>query len=139
MHKNIARAQSAQQLMMSRYSAFATREHQYLIDTHHVDTRGSLSLAELESSNSGTTWLGLEIISATDLSVNFRAYFQQLTLQNERDIHCLHENSRFILEENRWYYLDGVHDPDLAVLPNRKEPCFCGSGKKFKNCHQKLT
>jgi hypothetical protein len=23
-----------------------------------------------------------------------------------------------------------------AVLPNRNEPCWCGSGKKYKKCHQ---
>jgi SEC-C motif-containing protein len=138
LHKGIARAQSAEQLMRSRYSAFAAKEYQYLIDSHHVDTRGSLSLSELESGNRGTTWLGLEVISATDLTVNFRAYFQQLTPQNERAIHCLCENSRFVLEQNQWFYLDGKQDPGLAVLPSRKEPCFCGSGKKFKNCHHKL-
>ncbi len=23
-----------------------------------------------------------------------------------------------------------------AVLPGRNEPCWCGSGKKYKKCHQ---
>ena len=138
LHKGIASAQSARQLMRSRYCAFATKEYQYLMVTHHVDTRSSLSLSALDGSNRGTTWLGLESISATDLTVDFRAYFRQVTLQNERTLHCLHEHSRFVLEENQWYYLDGRQDPDLAVLPSKKAPCFCGSGKKFKNCHHKL-
>jgi SEC-C motif len=26
-------------------------------------------------------------------------------------------------------------DPSTAVPPGRNEPCHCGSGKKYKNCH----
>jgi hypothetical protein len=26
-------------------------------------------------------------------------------------------------------------DPSTAVRPGRNEPCHCGSGKKYKNCH----
>lgn len=27
-------------------------------------------------------------------------------------------------------------DTRPAVLPGRNEPCWCGSGKKYKKCHQ---
>ena len=27
-------------------------------------------------------------------------------------------------------------DSRPAVLPGRNEPCWCGSGKKYKKCHQ---
>jgi len=140
LHRGIAKATGAEQLMRSRYSAFAMNEYQYLIETHHPDTRGSMSLSTLADSNRGTKWLCLQILSTTNKTVNFRAYFQSpvsqkgTPLQYEK-IDVLHENSRFLVEGNRWYYFDGDHDPLLAVLPARKDPCFCDSGKKFKNCH----
>jgi preprotein translocase subunit SecA len=46
----------------------------------------------------------------------------------------------FLSQENEY------HDPSTPIkqepvrvekLPGRNEPCFCGSGKKFKNCHGK--
>ncbi|NEQ54934.1 MAG: zinc chelation protein SecC, partial [Leptolyngbya sp. SIO3F4] len=32
-----------------------------------------------------------------------------------------------------WFYLDGEMLP--PILPKRNQPCWCGSGKKFKHCH----
>ncbi|MEO0825855.1 MAG: YchJ family metal-binding protein, partial [Cyanobacteria bacterium J06642_9] len=46
-----------------------------------------------------------------------------------------HERSRFVKQKDRWFYLDGEILPPLA--PKRSEPCWCGSGKKFKHCHGK--
>lgn len=47
----------------------------------------------------------------------------------------LHENSKFIHENDQWYYLDGVVLDPLKF--GRNEPCWCGSMKKFKKCHGK--
>ncbi len=27
-------------------------------------------------------------------------------------------------------------DPRPAALPGRNEPCWCGSGRKYKKCHE---
>jgi uncharacterized protein YecA (UPF0149 family) len=32
--------------------------------------------------------------------------------------------------------IKGEEDTRPAVLPGRNEPCWCGSGKKYKKCHQ---
>ena len=39
-----------------------------------------------------------------------------------------------------WIYYGNnlMHLKDNIILPNRNEPCICGSGKKFKNCCEKL-
>jgi len=142
LHRGIDRASSAEQLMRSRFSAFAMAEYQYLIDTHHPDTRGSLSVLTLFDSNKSIAWLGLNVLSATAQAVSFQAYFQSIdkssdTSSQAGEIQCLHEHSRFAQEHGQWYYIDGEYNPKLAVLPGRKEPCFCGSGKKFKHCHGK--
>ena len=135
LHRGEKKARSAEQLMRSRYAAYARCEYQYLIDTHYPNTRGTLSLDELEKSNHETSWLGLEILTAEDKQVSFRAYFVQLS---DRRLQCLYEASRFLREGDSWFYIDGQHRPELAVLPRRKDPCFCGSGKKLKNCHGDL-
>ena len=79
LHRGVKKARSAEQLMRSRYAAYARCEYQYLVDTHYPDTRGTLSLDELEKSNHETSWLGLEILTAEDKQVSFRAYFVQLS------------------------------------------------------------
>jgi preprotein translocase subunit SecA len=30
-------------------------------------------------------------------------------------------------------------DEGISMKPGRNEPCFCGSGQKFKNCHGKAV
>jgi len=32
--------------------------------------------------------------------------------------------------------LKGKEDSAPAIKPGRNEPCWCGSGKKYKKCHQ---
>ena len=37
------------------------------------------------------------------------------------------------------YYGNNLnHLKENMILPDRNEPCICGSGKKFKNCCEKL-
>jgi SEC-C motif-containing protein len=48
----------------------------------------------------------------------------------------LHEKSRFIKEEGKWFYLNGTVMPRISVKIGRNEPCPCGSGKKYKKCCQ---
>jgi SEC-C motif-containing protein len=122
--------QSAESLMRSRYSAYALHSYQYLIDSHHPDRRAGISVTQLTENNRDTQWLALEIIQASKTRVSFRAYY---SIQNQ--ISCLYEDSRFLLDEGRWYYFDGIFDESLAVLPGRKQICFCASGKKYKHCH----
>jgi len=48
------------------------------------------------------------------------------------------ENSTFIKENGRWFYLNGtIANSDKAhqVRLGRNDPCWCGAGKKFKKCH----
>ncbi len=97
-------APTAEALMRSRYSAYVLRLEPYLLATWHVRTRPlALDLA----SDKDTRWLGLEIIkheaSGSDsASVEFVARYRIAGRA-----HRLHENSRFLRENGRWYYLDG--------------------------------
>ena len=50
------------------------------------------------------------------------------------------EVANVIAEFPVWiYYGNNLHDfKEHIILPNRNDPCLCGSGKKFKNCCEKL-
>lgn len=42
------------------------------------------------------------------------------------------------LQELRLFWLDHARRPEtrtVTPLPGRNDPCYCGSGKKFKKCH----
>ncbi len=128
---------SAESLMRSRYSAYVLADISWLLQTWHPSTRPpqldlSASLAD------GTNWLDLQIVTtragrATDEqgSVEFIARYQQAGR-----LKSLHETSRFIREENKWYYVDGLIHPSDQVITKtgRNAACPCGSGKKYKRC-----
>ncbi len=118
--------------MRSRYSAYATQNSEYLLQTwHHTTKPKQLRFDDAPS------WLQLQIISCEngkigDLhgTVEFKArYF------TGNKAGTLHEKSRFVFENNSWFYLDGeiLSDPD-ENRPGRNTPCPCLSGKKFKHC-----
>jgi len=113
-------AVSAEQLMRSRYTAFVLGDAAYLIKTWHSDTcPNDFQLGQ-------SRWLGLHIVDSTWDTVSFEAAF----LSGGKGM-LLKETSRFVSVDGHWRYVDG--DCDVSTL-KRNEPCFCGSGKKFKAC-----
>ena len=89
--------------MRSRYSAFVLGLHDYLLATWHPGTRP----ATLEPNEPGLRWLGLEVKrhemqDADHATVEFVA---RSKLGGRA--HRLHELSRFVREDGRWYYVDG--------------------------------
>jgi SEC-C motif domain protein len=97
------RAPTAEALMRSRYSAFALDLTDYLLATWHAGTRP----AALAPNPPGLQWLGLEVrrdtvIDTDHTTVEFVAR-SKLAGRAER----LHEISRFVREDGRWYYVDG--------------------------------
>ena len=99
-------AQTAEQLMRSRYTAFVLEKAQYLVDTHHPEHRQADELKALKKSFKNTQWLGLEVMDtelgqATDNTgiVEFKAHFKSLGKN-----HVLHERSQFVKEHGKWFY-----------------------------------
>jgi len=58
--------------------------------------------------------------------VEFAARFQE---QGSEAVQLVHERSRFLRVNERWYYIDGVKPQS-----GRNDSCPCGSGKKYKKC-----
>ncbi len=90
--------------MRSRYSAYVLGLEPYLLATWHASTRpAALYLAE----EAGTKWLGLEVKrqqaqDASHATVEFVARYRIAGRG-----HRLHETSRFVREDGRWFYVDG--------------------------------
>lgn len=125
-------AATPEALMRSRYSAYVTQNADYLIASWHPDCRVPELRAALEEGFAVTEWLGLQIVAtkagknADEGYVEFIARYQE---NGQDGIVTLHERSRFLRIAKHWYYIDGVK-PQLG----RNDPCFCGSGKKYKKC-----
>jgi SEC-C motif domain protein len=97
-------APSAEALMRSRYTAYTRQNASYLLASWHHSTRpASLDLTH----DVATKWLGLEVKrheqqDGEHAIVEFVARYKV----NGR-AHRLHEVSRFVREDGRWFYVDG--------------------------------
>lgn len=105
LHAGAAVADTAEQLMRSRYSAYVLGARDYLLATWHPSTRPPA--ASLDDSG-GTHWLGLAVKrhaqpAPDEAVVEFVARYRIGGAPAVR----LHETSRFLREDGRWYYLDG--------------------------------
>lgn len=120
-------APSAEALMRSRFSAFALQLESYLLSSWHPLTRPTSIQLEPD-----THWKRLELIQANNDQqqgkVHFKAYYQE-----QGQWHLLEETSKFIFENNHWFYHSGDYKPQ-PLKPSRNDECPCGSGKKFKKC-----
>ena len=89
--------------MRSRYCAYALKLEAYLLATWHPGTRP----AALDLAADNTKWLGLEVKqylaeSAERATVEFVARYKVGGRAGR-----LHEVSRFVREDGRWFYVDG--------------------------------
>ncbi|WP_295371869.1 YchJ family metal-binding protein [uncultured Pseudacidovorax sp.] len=100
-----ARVPDAETLMRSRYTAYGLGDEAWLLATWHPRTRpASLQLAD----STPVQWLGLDVrahlpLGADRAEVEFVARSRDGTGRASR----LHERSRFVREDGRWYYVDG--------------------------------
>jgi len=98
-------APDAVSLMRSRYTAYVLGDEAYLLASWHPGTRP----VEVKS-EPGVKWLGLEVrdhrvVDANHAEVEFVARCRPSTGSGQAV--RLHERSRFVREEGRWYYVDG--------------------------------
>ncbi len=98
-------AETAEQLMRSRYSAYVAGDARYLERTWHPSTRPAR--LQLESSPC-PQWKGLSILASTDGGAEDSAGTVEFIARYKTGGRAgkLHEKSRFVKENNRWYYLD---------------------------------
>ncbi|MGH4030764.1 YchJ family protein [Actinomycetota bacterium Odt1-20B] len=105
LHRGETAAATPEQLMRSRYSAFARRDEAYLLRTWHPGTRPPRI-----DFDPAMCWVGLEILDTTEGTafhatgtVTFRARY---TDGGRPD--ALHERSTFERVDGAWVYVDGT-------------------------------
>ncbi|RAP60068.1 hypothetical protein A6B37_23625 [Achromobacter sp. HZ01] len=96
-------APSAEALMRSRYSAFVLDKLPYLLATWHPSTRP----AALEPNPPDLKWLGLTVKQARDQGADHATVEFVARSRQAGRAHRLHELSRFVREDGKWYYVDG--------------------------------
>ena len=136
--KGERQAVTAEQLMRSRYSAYAAVEPKYLMQTSYVTLLKNQNEADIRAWAEENKWQKLKVLSsqkgqAEDRrgEVEFKAYF--IDYEGKSQVH--HEKSTFIKEAGKWFYLSGIIDPKTTPqIQNRNDFCACGSGKKYKKC-----
>jgi SEC-C motif domain protein len=111
-HRGERAPSTAEALMRSRYSAYATGEADYLLDTWDSATRPrELTLVQ------GRRWVGLEILGKTGgglgettATVEFAAHWRDAAEPGENSGRrgVQRENSRFQRDGQRWFYTGPV-------------------------------
>ena len=120
----------AQALMRSRYCAFMLKNIPYIVETTAPNQQSLLSINELTDWANQTRWLGLQIIQAKTLSkIHALVEFDAAFLGENGEVQHHLERSIFVKINERWYFVDPT-----VPLPSMKQPCLCGSAKKFKHC-----
>ncbi|MFT5707272.1 MAG: SEC-C motif-containing protein [Oceanospirillaceae bacterium] len=153
-HQDETLAIEAEQLMRARYSAFATGNVDFAVNTYHSTCNALLDRDGIANSTL-LNWVKLEVVfsststgqiskvnskinseSSTEAFVEFKAWYIQA---NSTTLHLMHEKSRFVKEQVGghfcWRYIDGVFmDDKPGSKISRNSLCPCNSGKKYKRC-----
>jgi SEC-C motif domain protein len=135
-HADMQLPPTALALMRSRFAAFALQNTEYLLHTWDASTRPAV----LNLADDPCVWQTLAIVKTHqghvgDVSgqVEFKAY---CAVEDKQ--YVLHELSRFVKRQGRWFYVDGVIKANgllsTNATPSKNAPCACGSGKKYKRC-----
>ena len=129
-HTGQRQPENAEQLMRSRYAAYALQQIDYLVRTTVPTQQPLLDVNSIAQWSREAQWLGLTVhqhnprIGKRHAQVAFTARFSE-----HGNAHEHHELSTFVQINGAWYFIDPT-----VPLPSMKSPCICGSGVKFKAC-----
>lgn len=126
-------APSPETLMRSRFSAFATANAAYVLDTQVKSLSENSNVIDFKQQLQTQKWIKLEVLESKEERVTFKASM----IYNDI-LYTLNEKSHFIKDDHRWLYAKALSHEDSERALKRNEPCPCGSGKKYKQCCQKV-
>jgi SEC-C motif-containing protein len=134
-------AATPEELMRSRYSAYAKGEVDHILATIVPGKLSGYDEKGIRDWSLKSQWHGLEILACTgggaddkQATVEFTAHFTQNGVRQQH-----HEVGRFVKQRGKWFYEDGeIIKPQPVVRSEpkvgRNDPCPCGSGRKYKKC-----
>jgi SEC-C motif domain protein len=128
-------AETAEQVMRARFTAYVLRETNFLLSTWDDSTRPERRALEQDQN---ITWQGLQIRSCEKGGNDDDSGIVEFIARGHASGQAitLHETSRFKRRNGSWVYVDGdIHPlPDPNRKVSRNALCPCGSGKKYKRC-----
>ena len=142
--KRKKKAQTAEDMMRSRYSAFVVGDVDYIMDTHHPEKREGLDRDSLQEWSHHSVWQGLKVgktekggAADEEGVVEFTATYTNNSEKSETIHH--QETALFKRHKGDWYFFDVCKNLPIRNenKTQRNDPCPCGSGKKYKKCHGK--
>src|SRR4051794_10257595 len=102
------RANSAEQLMRSRYTAYVLGNAAYIKASWHASTRPQdLELGPPDAPH-GVRWLGLIVHSHTQVDQTHAQVLFTARYREAGRAHRMQENSRFVMENGCWFYVDAL-------------------------------
>lgn len=104
-------ATTSEELMRSRYTAYVIANIDYLIKSHHPKTRPIKEKKDILRWTKSLQWISLEIIKTkAGLSNDIEGWveFKAIFIENGSP-QAIHENSYFVKENGKWFYLSGDH------------------------------
>lgn len=138
LHQRNKTADTAEDLMRSRFSAFYLGNVDYLIETHASNTRDDDLHTGIIDTLEHSRFTQLNVLETVEGGqnqstgkVSFVAWYKN---KESGELLQLAEKSNFVKDAatNQWLYVDGVSISPSK--PGRNDNCPCGSGKKFKRC-----
>lgn len=103
-----ATADSAEQLMRSRYSAFCLQDKRYLLTSWHSSSRPAALELDL-----AVKWVSLRILEfQPDLAQPEVEFIARFKVQGRAQ--QMHERSKFVREQGHWRYLGSTATRHLA-------------------------
>lgn len=137
--KGLEKAETAEALMRSRYSAYVKNEFEHVYNSYHPDTKKHFSIDAIKEQADEIRWVGLTVNEVEkgqsqddDGYVTFSAQYQM-----NGQSHYINEKSHFVRVNGDWLYVNGetkFTSTASSQKIGRNEPCPCGSGKKYKKC-----
>ncbi len=131
---------TAEELMRSRYAAYAVANLDYLEQTIDPDV-GGFDRKNAAQWSKNATWEGMEVVETVaggpDDDEGVVEFIARYKMDGQGVAH--HERSTFRRADGKWYFRDGKMvkpKPMVRETPKvgRNDPCPCGSGMKFKKC-----
>lgn len=134
-------AETAEQLMRARYTAYTQVNMDFIERTHDPETKSDIDMEASREWAESTKWVGLEIIETQQGGVNDErgTVLFQATFETDEGPQHHHELSQFTKRDGAWYFTDAADPTNQTFVRSepkvgRNDPCPCGSGKKYKKC-----
>jgi SEC-C motif-containing protein len=115
--KGEEKAQTAEQLMRSRYSAHVKHKIDYIRKSCHPDKQKDFDRKATQKFVKKSVWLGLEIRETVDGGIDdFTGQVEFIArFKYKNKLQYMHERSNFHKIDGIWYYTDGQFIPDKPI------------------------